>query len=421
MKNKNKERKKKVHARAYPKYLIHGDGGREATDARIFVNLFFPSIWRADYARNAFEIAFTPSPVTFDRKPLCVAVRFAVGPGKSRPRFRGTPANRVVVYREISTLTSFRRPRNSFRRSPSAVHWREARRNLAYRGKNHFLFFSLSFLPPSLSHRLLPFLSPHIPNHLPCSRAHRSGTMIALSSPTTGEFGLAPVKRYSRAAHATSNSLSFVPVLTDFGYCSTTRVALSFRERVAERERERCRAFAVLPVFSLLSISPSNPFIIFLLILRDRILSSFPFSIKKRSIIVRVTENVPSEIRFRRSIRYRSFRSNLMINSLRNSLIVRTVSITLATSGVYLVPEKRIRRRSHSPILVDPIDRVSSFPEGGRKGWIDNRSYILFLEYITSLSKLCRGCEQRGRGGRAGTFGTYKARFRSRAPWPWYA
>lgn len=239
MKNKNKERKKKVHARAYPKYLIHGDGGREATDARIFVNLFFPSIWRADYARNAFEIAFTPSPVTFDRKPLCVAVRFAVGPGKSRPRFRGTPANRVVVYREISTLTSFRRPRNSFRRSPSAVHWRGARRNLAYRGKNHFLFFSLSFLPPSLSHRLLPFLSPHIPNHLPCSRAHRSGTMIALSSPTTGEFGLAPVKRYSRAAHATSNSLSFVPVLTDFGYCSTTRVALSFRERVAERERER--------------------------------------------------------------------------------------------------------------------------------------------------------------------------------------
>lgn len=248
--------------------------------------------------------------------------------------------------------------------------------------------------------------------------------MIALSSPTTGEFGLAPVKRYSRAAHATSNSLSFVPVLTDFGYCSTTRVALSFRERVAERERERCRAFAVptLPVFSLLSISPSNPFIIFLLILRDWI-ESFPFSIKKRSIIVRVTENVPPEIRSDvRSDTSTSFRSNLMINSLPNSLIVRTVSITLATSGVYLVPEKRIRRRwSHSPILVDPIDRVSSFPEGGRKGWIDNRSYILFLEYITSLSKLCRGCEQRGRGGRAGTFGTYKARFRSRAPWPWYA
>lgn len=74
--------------------------------------------------------------------------------------------------------------------------------------------------------------------------------MIALSSPTTGEFGLAPVKRYSRAAHATSNSLSSVPVLTDFGYCPTTRVALSFRERVAEkvreREREKCRAFAVL-------------------------------------------------------------------------------------------------------------------------------------------------------------------------------
>lgn len=251
--------------------------------------------------------------------------------------------------------------------------------------------------------------------------------MIALSSPTTGEFGLAPVKRYSRAAHATSNSLSFVPVLTDFGYCSTTRVALSFRERVAERERERerCRAFAVptLPVFSLLSISPSNPFIIFLLILRDRILSSFPFSIKKRSIIVTESYRERSfRNSVRRSIRYRSFRSNLMINSLPNSLIVSTVSITLATSGVYLVPEKRIRRRwSHSPILVDPIDRVSSFPEGGRKGWIDNRSYILFLEYITSLSKLCRGCEQRGRGGRAGTFGTYKARFRSRAPWPWYA
>lgn len=246
--------------------------------------------------------------------------------------------------------------------------------------------------------------------------------MIALSSPTTGEFGLAPVKRYSRAAHATSNSLSFVPVLTDFGYCSTTRVALSFRERVAEREREVSRVCGSSCLFSTFHLTFQSLYHLSSNFTRlDRILSSFPFSIKKRSIIVRVTENVPSEIRFRRSIRYRSFRSNLMINSLPNSLIVRTVSITLATSGVYLVPEKRIRRRwSHSPIL-DPIDRVSSFPEGGRKGWIDHRSYILFLEYITSLSKLCRGCEQRGRGGRAGTFGTYKARFRSRAPWPWYA
>lgn len=241
--------------------------------------------------------------------------------------------------------------------------------------------------------------------------------MIALSSPTTGEFGLAPVKRYSRAAHATSNSLSFVPVLTDFGYCSTTRVALSFRERVAEREREvsrvcgsdsSCLFSAFHLTFQSLYHLSSN------FTRSDRILSSFPFSIKKRSIIVRVTENVPPEIRLDvRSDTSTSFRSNLMINSLPNSLIVRTVSITLATSGVYLVPEKRIRRRSHSPILVDPIDRVPSFPEGGRKGWIDNRSYILFLEYITSLSKLCRGCEQRGRGGRAGTFGTYKARFRS--------
>lgn len=175
--------------------------------------------------------------------------------------------------------------------------------------------------------------------------------MIALSSPTTGEFGLAPVKRYSRAAHATSNSLSFVPVLTDFGYCSTTRVALSFRERVAERERERevsrvcgsdssCLFSAFHLTFQSLYHLSSN------FTRLDRILSSFPFSIKKRSIIVRVTENVPSEIRSDvRSDTSTSFRSNLMINSLPNSLIVRTVSITLATSGVYLVPEKRIRRR----------------------------------------------------------------------------
>lgn len=161
MNNRWKNKKKKGTRTRVPEISNSRRWRQRGDGCTIFVNLFFPSIWRADYARNAFEIAFTPSPVTFDRKPLCVAVRFAVGPGKSRPRFRGTPANRVVVYREISTLTSFRRPRNSFRRSPSAVHWRGARRNLAYRGKNHFLsFFFFSPPSPSLFHRLLPFLSP---------------------------------------------------------------------------------------------------------------------------------------------------------------------------------------------------------------------------------------------------------------------
>lgn len=137
------------------------------------------------------------------------------------------------------------------------------------------------------------------------------------------------------------------------------------KELQRERERERCRAFAVptLPVFSLLSISPSNPFIIFLLILRDRILSSFPFSIKKRSIIVRVTENVPPEIRSDvRSDTSTSFRSNLMINSLPNSLYsahsvdyfgnIWRVFSTRETNSKKMIPFSYSRRSNRSCIVV---------------------------------------------------------------------
>lgn len=163
--------------------------------------------------------------------------------------------------------------------------------------------------------------------------------MIALSSPTTGEFGLAPVKRYSRAAHATSNSLSFVPVLTDFGYCSTTRVALS-KKLQREREKEKCRAFAV-PDSSCLSSTFHLTFQSFYHLssnlIRDWIESSLFLFLSVKKTIYNCTSS-SSEIRSQTFdlIPYKSFRFNL-INSLLNSLIVCTASITLVTSGVYLV------------------------------------------------------------------------------------
>lgn len=221
--------------------------------------------------------------------------------------------------------------------------------------------------------------------------------MIALSSPTTGEFGLAPVKRYSRAAHATSNSLSFVPVLTDFGYCSTTRVALS-KELQREREKEKCRAFAV-PDSSCLSSTFHLTFQSFYHLssnlIRDWIESSLFLFLSVKKTIYNCTSS-SSEIRSQTFdlIPYKSFRFNL-INSLLNSLIVCTASITLVTSGVYLVT-RETSSQEDDPILDDPIDRSCIAVSGRGKKGTDRQPelYILFLEYITSLSKLCRGCER---------------------------
>lgn len=64
----------------------------------------------------------------------------------------------MVVYREISTLTSFKRPRNSFRRSLSLYGDETSSSRPAYRGKNHFSIRLLPFLSS-------PFLVLAIPNH----------------------------------------------------------------------------------------------------------------------------------------------------------------------------------------------------------------------------------------------------------------
>lgn len=195
---------------------IHKNNPSDATDARFSLTIF-PSVPGTSYPRNAGRNRVHAKPRYFRQKTTLLAARFAIGPGKSQPRLEKHRPTGVVVYREISTLTSFRRaaPCNSFRRSASPYGDEE-----------------LSIRPPRIAAKITLsigrchfFHTPVLPDLLSRSRAHRSGMMIALSSPTSDEFGLAPVKRYSRAAHATSSALSSTRVLTDFVYCSTMAVA----------------------------------------------------------------------------------------------------------------------------------------------------------------------------------------------------
>ena len=120
---RRKERRNllRAHTHVAEIYLIRDDGRREATDARFSLTIF-PSISRAGYASKRGRNRVHAKPRYFRQKTTLPGWRaLQLDPENLGPRrgFKGTGANRVVVYREISTLTSFRRPRNSFRRSLS--------------------------------------------------------------------------------------------------------------------------------------------------------------------------------------------------------------------------------------------------------------------------------------------------------------